>query len=83
MFLCLFVGIAYQGKDIVFRFIIEHSSLMDFGPLVIIGLFLCEDFLKMIFWLVLKLEIGYRFIIAFEGFWFLLEAFLKIIFFAW
>jgi hypothetical protein len=21
-----------QGKDIVFRFIIEYSSLMDFGP---------------------------------------------------
>jgi hypothetical protein len=34
----------------------------------------------MIFWLVLKLEIGYRVIIAFEGFWFLLEDFLKIIF---
>jgi hypothetical protein len=30
-----FVGLAYQGKDIVFRFIIEYSSLMDFGPLVI------------------------------------------------
>jgi hypothetical protein len=27
----LFVGLAYQGKDIVFRFIIEYSSLMDFG----------------------------------------------------
>jgi len=27
-----FVGLAnYQGKDIVFRFIIEYSSLMDFG----------------------------------------------------
>jgi hypothetical protein len=22
----------YQGKDIVFRFIIEYSSLRDFGP---------------------------------------------------
>jgi hypothetical protein len=30
--LCVFVGLAYQGKDIVFRFIIEYSSLMDFGP---------------------------------------------------
>jgi hypothetical protein len=29
---------------------------MDFGPEVI-GLFLYEDFRKMIFWLVLKLEI--------------------------
>jgi hypothetical protein len=28
-----FLGIAYQGKkDIVFRFIIEYSSLRDFGP---------------------------------------------------
>jgi hypothetical protein len=29
----LFVGLAYQGKDIiVFRFIIEYSSLRDFCP---------------------------------------------------
>jgi hypothetical protein len=27
-----FVDLAYQDKDIVFRFIIEYSSLMDFGP---------------------------------------------------
>jgi hypothetical protein len=27
----LFIGLAYQGKDIVFRFIIEYSSLRDFG----------------------------------------------------
>jgi hypothetical protein len=27
----IFVGLAYQGKDIVFRFI-EYSSLRDFGP---------------------------------------------------
>jgi hypothetical protein len=28
---CGFVGLAYQGKkDIVFRFIIEYSSLRDF-----------------------------------------------------
>jgi hypothetical protein len=27
-----FFGIAYQGKDTVFRFIIKNSSLMDFGP---------------------------------------------------
>jgi hypothetical protein len=25
-----FVGLAYQGKDLVFRFIIEYSSLRDF-----------------------------------------------------
>ncbi len=28
-----FVGLDYQGKDIVFRFIIEYSRLRDFGPL--------------------------------------------------
>jgi hypothetical protein len=33
-----FIGLAYQGKDIVFRFIIEYSSLRDFGPYVV-GLF--------------------------------------------
>jgi hypothetical protein len=27
-----FVGLAYQGKDSVFRFIIEYGSLRDFGP---------------------------------------------------
>jgi hypothetical protein len=27
-----FIGVAYQGKDIVLRFIIEYSSLRDFGP---------------------------------------------------
>ncbi len=34
MLLLLFVGLAYQEgeKDIVFRFSIEYSSLMDFGP---------------------------------------------------
>jgi hypothetical protein len=45
MFVCLFVwfaGLAYQGKDIVFRFIIEYNSLIDFG-------FFSEDFLKIIF----------------------------------
>jgi len=26
-----FVCLAYQGKDIVFRFIIEYNSLGDFG----------------------------------------------------
>jgi hypothetical protein len=39
----LFIGLAYQDKDIVFRFIIEYSSLRDFGPSAI-GLFLYEDF---------------------------------------
>jgi hypothetical protein len=27
-----FVSLAYKGKDIVFRFIIDYGSLMDFGP---------------------------------------------------
>jgi hypothetical protein len=61
----------------VFRFIIKYSSLKDFGPYVV-GLFLYKDFLKMIFWLVFKLEISYRVIISrriyFTG------IFLKIIF---
>jgi len=26
----IIIGLAYQGKDIVFRFIIEYSSLRDF-----------------------------------------------------
>jgi hypothetical protein len=37
-----FVGLAFQGKDIiVFRFIIGYSSLRDFK---VMGLFLCEEF---------------------------------------
>jgi hypothetical protein len=39
-----FIGLAYQGKDIVFRFIMEYTSLMDFGPYAVIGLFLYEGF---------------------------------------
>jgi hypothetical protein len=31
-FLTAFIGLAYQGKDIVFTFILEYSSLWDFGP---------------------------------------------------
>jgi hypothetical protein len=39
------IGLAYyQGQDVVFRFIIECISLRDFGPQVIMGLFLYEDF---------------------------------------
>jgi len=42
--LLLFVGLAfYQGKDIVFRSIIEYSSIRDFGTYVI-DLILYEDF---------------------------------------
>jgi hypothetical protein len=70
-----FIGLAYQGKDIVFRFIIECSSVRDFGPYVI-DLFWYEGFWKMIFWLVLKLEISYRvniswrILVYFRGFFF-------------
>jgi hypothetical protein len=41
------VGFAYQGKDIVLRFILEYkrSSLRDFGPSVV-GLFFIWGFLK-------------------------------------
>jgi hypothetical protein len=42
-FVIIFIGLAYQGRDIAFRFIIEYSSLKDCGPYVI-GLFLYEDF---------------------------------------
>ncbi len=51
---------AKQGKDIVLIFIIEYSSLRDFGPQVVVGLFLYKDFWNMIFQLVLKLKISYR-----------------------
>jgi hypothetical protein len=47
----------------VLRFLIEYSSLRDFGPYVIV-LFLYKDFWKMILQLVLKLEISYRVIIS-------------------
>jgi hypothetical protein len=54
----LFVGLAYEGKHIiVFRFIIEFSSLRDFyRPLGNNNrsIFLYEDFWKMIFWLVFE-----------------------------
>jgi len=50
---------------------LEYGTLRDFGPQVIIGLFFYEDFGKMIFWLVLKLEISYhRVIIILKDFGF-------------
>jgi hypothetical protein len=40
----MFVGLALVGYDTVLRYIIEYSSLRDFGPyVIIIGLFLYED----------------------------------------
>jgi hypothetical protein len=32
MYFTPFIGLAYQGKDIVFRFNLEYCGLMDFGP---------------------------------------------------
>jgi hypothetical protein len=61
------LGFAYQGQDIVFRFIIEYSSLRDFyRPLGNNNRSICIwGFLKDgIFWLVLKLEISYRVMIS-------------------
>jgi hypothetical protein len=37
-YVCLFIGLALNPRNIVFRFIIEYISLRDFGPQVI-GLF--------------------------------------------
>jgi len=54
-FSAYFVGLAYRGKDIVFRFIIEYSSLRDFGPEVYCYMRIFKD---EIFWLVLELEIS-------------------------
>jgi hypothetical protein len=67
-------------KDFVLRFIIEYSSLRDFPAptrIIILGLFLYEDFWKMIFWLVLKLEISYRVIFSWRILDFLLEEFFE------
>jgi hypothetical protein len=47
----------------VFIFIIEYSSLMNFDPHVV-GLFLYEDFLNIIFWFVLRLGINDRLAIS-------------------
>jgi hypothetical protein len=48
----MFIGLAYQGKDIVFRFVIEYSSLRDFWPLgnrsIFIWGFLKDDILAFV-----------------------------------
>jgi hypothetical protein len=51
---CILLALPTNAKDIVFRFLIEYSSLRDFG--------------KTIFWLVLKLESSYGFIISLKDF---------------
>jgi hypothetical protein len=78
--LSTFVGLAYQGKDIVFRLIIEYSSLMDFGPIgnnrpFFIWRFLKHDNFCLCWNLRLVIELSYL-----EPFWFLLENFSNIIF---
>jgi hypothetical protein len=61
----LFVGPGYQGNDIVFRFIIEYRSFRDFIPyVIIIGLFLYEDFLKISH----RVMISWRILVSFKGF---------------
>jgi hypothetical protein len=89
----LFIGLALVGKDIVFGFIIEYSSLRDFyRPLdnnnrsFFFNMRISERWL---FWLVLKLEISYyrvmiswRILVSFRGFFFFFEIinFLKFFF---
>jgi hypothetical protein len=58
-----------------------YINLREFDPEVI-GLFLYEDFWKMIFWLVLNLKLVLE-LWYLEGFWFLLEDFLQILIFTW
>jgi hypothetical protein len=41
-----FIGPCLVGKDIVFRFITESSSLRDLGTWVVVGLFLYKDFFE-------------------------------------
>jgi hypothetical protein len=60
--LCL-LALPTKARIWCLRFIIEYSSLRDFGP-YLIGLFLYEYFWKMIFWRMLKPEISYRVIIS-------------------
>jgi hypothetical protein len=71
----IFVALAYQGEDIVVRFIIENSSSKGFWPLGS-KFVLYKDFWKMIFGLCWNLrlvtELWYL-----EGFWFLLEGFFE------
>jgi hypothetical protein len=67
------------GKDIVFGFIIEYSSLMNVCPYVI-DLFLYEDFWKVILWLVLKIEISCRVMVSWRILVSFGEFFLKIMF---
>jgi hypothetical protein len=63
----------------VFRFIIEYSSIRDFGTYVI-DLILYEDFWKMIFWFVLKLEISFRVIMSWRILVFFREFFWRLYF---
>jgi hypothetical protein len=77
----IFVGLAYQGKDIVFGFVIGYSSLMDFGPLgnynrsnfFFIWGFLKDDIVGF----VLKLEISYRVITSWKILVFFLRGFFE------
>jgi len=58
------VGFAYQGKDIMFRFIIEYNILTNLNPWVNFRSIFIWRFLKDDFWLVLKLEISSKVLIS-------------------
>jgi len=64
------------------KFVIEYSSLRDFG-LHVVGLFLFEDFWKMIFWLVFELDISYKVVISWRILDFLEDFFLRLYFVWW
>jgi hypothetical protein len=80
-----FVGLVYQGKeDIVFRFIIEYSSLRDFyrppsNNNNNRSIFYIRIFWKMIFWL----EISYRVIISLKRILVSFRQFFEDYIFAW
>ncbi len=40
LFIYLFIGLSYQGKDIMSRFIIEYCNLREFDPWVYMSIFI-------------------------------------------
>jgi hypothetical protein len=82
-----FVGLAYQGKDIVLRFIIKYSSLRDFGDYLhtrsIFYKRICERWYVGLCWnwrLVNGVMIScWRILVSLRGFFFFFEDYI----FAW
>ncbi len=60
---------------LLFTLLLHWKTIHVICLFVIIGLLLCEDFWKMIFWLVLKLEISYQVIICWRLLGFSLRGF--------